>query len=321
MSKELTRIDEVIEDGMRRVALMAHTHPDGDAAGAVLGLSCYLSARFPKISFEPFLEPLPREILFLAEGREVPEDAEYGADFDLALILDCSDLSRVGGAKNALSGSRRKVQIDHHETNTRFADLNVVFPYASSTCEILTDLTPADLMPKETAVCYYTGIVHDTGVFRYDSTAPSTLRAAADLIQKGIPFDRIIRESIVEKPLWEARVTAKIVDSCVPCAEDSFLYALAPLSLQRDYGVNDRMLGNVVTALNEISGFETVCFMYQYSDGSWKGSLRSKEKVNVATVASLLGGGGHARAAGFSAEDPEQALETIRKALKEGGNA
>ena len=199
-----------------------------------------------------------------------------------------------------------------------FAGINHIEPRTSSVSEILVKLLDADKIDTECAAAFYTGIVHDTGVFRYDSVTGDTLRTAAVLVDKGIPFSEIIEHSISNLSYREMLIASEVILGSHFYEEEKLLTGFAPLSLQQKIGISPLEFGSVVTELNQMDRAETVLFLYETEPGVYKGSLRSKGPVSVSGIAALFGGGGHERAAGFSlAEPPEVIIEKVRAAVSE----
>lgn len=315
----MNNLSELLQPGMKRIAITGHMHPDGDCAGSVLALYAYLTENFEGLEAVPFLDlPLSSEIAYLLEEAPVRSDEGEGEQFDLAFVLDAATPDRINAGKEAFRHALRKVVIDHHGTNPAYGDENYIDEKASSACEVLMRFMDTDKISKRTALCLYSGIVFDTNVFRYDCTGPETLRSAAVLLEKGIPFARIIRTSIIEKPWKVARITAEVIERAVLIEDEQFLYAVCDQTLLQKTGVTTKDIGGVVSELNNTGETETTLLLYQFEDGTWKASLRSKSKVDVSKIAADLGGGGHIRAAGFSfVKDPEAIVEKIRKKVRE----
>ena len=318
----MTELRELLTEDIRRVGIAGHQKPDGDCAGSVLGLYTYLTENTEGIEIVPFLgEPLPEEISYLLENEPVRTDEGYDEVFDLMFVLDCASPDRLAAGAGALRKAKKTVVIDHHGTNPAFGDENYIDAKASSTCEVLTRYMIPEKISLRAAVCLYSGMLFDTDVFRYDCTSPETLRTGAMLLEKGIPFAEIIRRSFMEQPYKVAKITAALTEKAVLFPEEKFLYSIADLDLLHSQDVTSTDIGTVVSELNNIRETETTLLMYQFEDGSWKGSLRSKTCVDVSKIAFDFGGGGHPRAAGFSFEkDPLSMMEKVRKKVGEQMN-
>lgn len=322
----MNNISEVITEELKRVAVVGHVRPDGDCVGSVMGIYHYLTDNYKKLTVTPYLEPMTENLKFMTEGICVREDDGAGEDYDLVISSDASDLNRIGAGKAAFMEAlekHRTVCIDHHVTNPMFADVNHVEAEASSASEVVAGLLDMDKVSLKAATCLYTGIIHDSGVFRFDSTSPRTLRISADLIEKGVPFSLIIQESVSNEPIMQLKMFARVLNEGVLYKDERIFVGRASTELQKELGLTPRELGSVVMYLNYIQEADGELFMYQNEDGSWKGSLRSKTDLDVAAIAAAFGGGGHKKAAGFSvsAEELEDAILKVRALAKEQVNA
>ncbi len=317
----MSNLLDFINNDVRSVAVVGHVRPDGDCAGSVMAAYHYLRDNIPDLRVVPFLGELPFGIRFLIENQPVREDEGEGENFDLVISLDASTVERIGAGKQAFLNCGKTVCIDHHATNPGFAGENIILPNASSACEVLYRMLSPDRIDFDTAVCLYTGIIHDTGALRFDNVSPDTLNIVSDLIARGIPFSKIVEKSFTEKSYEEMKITGEIVARSTLFQKERFLVGSCDLKMQQDFGVSATELGGVVAYMNEVREADVVMFMYQFTDGSWKGSLRSKSDVNVAAIAQTFGGGGHIRAAGFSFDQPlEEVTEIVRRQIAEASN-
>ena len=312
----MKRLDDYLENA-KTVAIVGHVNPDGDCLGSVFGTYRYLVENHPDLCVTPYASFVPEYLKFLA--KDVPFDDTDGEDrtYDLAISVDASAKERIGAGKAAFENARRTLVIDHHETNPLFGDENYVVPKAASASEVLVSLMDPDKISRSAAEKLYTGIMQDSGVFRYSSTSKETLLSAAMLIDKGVNFSKIIEESVINQPYREMKLMGEVLMNSVLCPETKFVYGTAPISLQKKYGLSSSELANVVVELNAVKEADVALFMYQYEDGTWKASLRAKCDVNVAVIAKEFGGGGHLRASGFSFErDPEAVAGKVRDLIR-----
>lgn len=314
-------LDEYVKQH-KRVAVLGHVRPDGDSVGSVSGVFRYLSENHPELSVTAFLSDVPKYLGFLLSDVPYNETDGEGEAFDLAIAVDVSSIERMGAGKQAFLTADHRVVIDHHETNTGFGEENHILPEASSAAEVVADLMDPGLISLSTATKLYTGIIQDSGVFRYHSTGPNTLRVSAMLLEKGVDFSRIIEETVINQPYAEMKIMARVLEESVLYRDDRFIYGIATTELQEKYGVTSHDLGNVVVELNAVAEADVALFLYQYEDGNWKASLRTKCGVNVAKIAGLFSGGGHSRAAGFSfSGDPVETAERVRLLVREARKA
>ena len=187
-----------------------------------------------------------------------------------------------------------------------FCDGNYVRPAASSTCELLCELMDMDKITKETAECLYTGIVDDTGVFQYDCTSSKTMRIAGELMDKGIHFSSLIEHTFFERTYAQNQILAVGLLSA-KLHENGRIISTC-LSKEKMDSCNVKAIDTegIVEQLRTTKGADAAVFLHENEDGTYKGSLRASVDINLVNIAKLFGGGGHAKAAGFTATgDPE----------------
>ena len=192
-----------------------------------------------------------------------------------------------------------------------------IMPDASSTSELIYDLLDYGKMSVETAECLYTGMVHDTGVFRYSCTHPSTMRAAAALMEKGIDFTKIITETFDEKTYAQNQVLGRALLESFLFMDGRCIVSYVTKEEMDFYQVKAKHLDGIVSQLKLTKGIDVAIFMYELEHGTFKVSLRSSEKIDVSVVASYFGGGGHARAAGFTmTATPHDIINNLARRLE-----
>lgn len=321
--EKMISLDECIKN-ITSVAISGHVRPDGDCSGSCLAVYNYICDNYPDMDVFLYLEPIQDKFSFLKYADRIRDAAleDQSRVFDLFIALDCGDLGRLGKAGHFFETARRTVCVDHHVTNQSFADVNYVFPHASSTCELVYQLMDKEKLTKEIAECLYLGIVHDTGVFQYSCTSSKTMQIAGELMDKGINYPKIVDETYYIKSYAEQRIWGKAMMNSELCLDGRCIYSIITKADMDQYQVTPKELDGIVSQLRSTIGVEVSVFLYETDDG-YKISLRSASFVDVAKIASGFGGGGHARAAGASSgEAPEVILKTllsgIRAQLSEG---
>ncbi|SHI89019.1 DHH family phosphoesterase [Parasporobacterium paucivorans] len=306
------RIDDILA-GKNSVGITGHIRPDGDCAGSCLGLYNYIRVNYPEIFVKLYLEPLPQKFLFLPGAESV--DSSYGdeSDFDIFIVLDTSDHERMGKSVKYFAGASATLAVDHHISNELFAEENILIPDASSTAEVLYGLLDPDRLNKDMATCLYTGIIFDSGVFKYSNTSQKTMNIAGKLISYGIDFTKIIDNSFYASTYKQNRIMGRALLDSKLVFGDICIYSLVTRDIMDQYGVNSSDLDGIVEQLRNTTGVECALFVYELEDGTFKASLRSSEYLDVNKVAQQFGGGGHVRAAGCSLKGP--ADFAIRKIL------
>lgn len=300
------------------IAIGGHVRPDGDCVGSCLGVYLYLKKHFPDKQIHVYLESIPEVFQFLKGSEdilhEIPEDKIY----DLFILLDCGDAQRLGFSAPLYENAKASFCIDHHVSNQAFATKNYIEPEASSTCELVYHLLGSDQISEEIAECLYVGIVHDTGVFRHSCTHPSTMCVAADLMEKGIDFTKIITETFDEKTFAQNQIMGYVLVNAIQFLEGRGVASYVDLEKMAEYRVQTKQLDGIVNQLKLTKGADLAVFMYELEKGFYKVSLRSTEAVDVSRLSQIFGGGGHARAAGFSISGNfAEILEKVKAAALE----
>lgn len=283
--------------GAGRIGISGHVRPDGDCVGSCLGLWQYLRKCLPEAEIQVFLEKPPEIFEEIRGFGEIRWDFPEEPPFDVFFVLDTAP-DRLGSAEKYFQVAAKKINIDHHVSNPGGGQINYIKPDASSTCELVYDLMDLDKMDKELAMAIYIGMIHDTGVFQYSNTTPATLEKAARLVSYGFDFPRLIQETFYQKTYVQAQIMGRALMESIRFLDGTCIVSAIERKTMDFYNVGPKDLDGIVTQLNNIKGIECAIFMYQVGVMEYKVSLRSKEKVNVAEVASYFGGGGHARAAG-----------------------
>lgn len=279
--------------------LAGHTAPDGDAIGScfALALALHKMGKNVRVMLEPFTRKyaiIPgRDFLFAGDVEGlVPE---------VFVALDCADADRLGSARPLFDRAEITVCVDHHETNIGFADYNYIESDASSASEMtykiiekLTELTP------EIAAAVYAGMVSDTGGFRYNATAKSTMETAARLMEM-IPFTQIYSELMHVHRFAAGKALGLALENSERSANKKIAYTFLSREMLSSVGANQADLDGVVEYLMGTRKALAAIFVYEKAGEQVKVSLRSKGP-NIGRVAAELGGGGHALAAGATVD-------------------
>ena len=285
-------------EGVRTAAIAGHIRPDGDAVGSCLGLYLYMKKNFPQIHTKVYLEKIPAAYEMMQGTEEICHDFSSTEELDLFFCLDCGDLNRLGDAQNIQKLAKRTICIDHHISNTGFADVNYIVPEASSTSELVCGILDDEKLPQEAAAALYMGIVHDTGVFRHSCTAPETMEIAAGLMRRGINATKIINSTYYDKTYYQNQILGKALLDSTRLMDGKVIYTAIHQRDMEFYGVTSADLDGIVQILMGTVGAEAAIFLYETEPHTFKVSMRSKEFLDVSRIAAHFGGGGHIRAAG-----------------------
>lgn len=308
MSQLLSAIEKA-----ETIAIGGHVRPDGDCIGSCMGLFRYIKKNYPDKQVCVYVEEIPDAFDYLKE-----EDAFYEKpSYDLFISLDCGDEERLGDAQKVMEKTPYVLNIDHHITNTKFGNENVV-KEASSTCEILYGLMEEEKLDAGIAGALYTGIIHDTGVFQYSCTSEKTMEAAGVLMGMGIDFPKIVDQTFFTKTYEQNRIMGLALVKSKLHLDGKCISSIITAEEMREYNVLPKHLDGIVSQLRVTKDVEAAVFLYQTDEENYKVSTRSASYVDVAKIAAKYGGGGHVRAAGFSvAGDPEKRLNEIIEDIRE----
>lgn len=296
---KMLNLDEILA-GAKTVGIAGHVRPDGDCCGSCLALCQYICSYYPQIKADVYLEEIPNSFRFLKGADRIRHEASEDQTYDVFFALDCGDAKRLGFAECLFEHAGQTVCIDHHVSNQMFADHNDIEPDASSTSELVYNLMEKERITKEIAEALYLGIVHDTGVFQYSCTKPSTMEAAAELLRKGIHASEIVEKTFYEKTYEQNQVLGKALLESIRLMDGQVIFSYITKASMEFFGVKAKDLEWIVSQLRLTKGVEVAVFLYELQKGEFKVSLRSKQKVDVSKVAQYFGGGGHVRAAGLT---------------------
>ena len=293
------KLKELLE-GKQSVALGGHVRPDGDCVGSTMGLYLYLKENFPQIETDLYLESVPEAYSMIRHTDEVKSELPEGKIYDLFICMDCGDLQRLGFSQKLFIESKQTACIDHHVSNEAFADVNYIVPDASSTSELVYNLLDYDKMSLETAEALYMGIAHDTGIFRYSCTSPETMEAAAQLMRKGVDTAKITDRTYYEKTYIQNQILGKALLESIMVLDQRCIVSVVRLKEMEFFKAKPSDLEGIVSQMRQTKGVEVAMFLHETASQTFKVSLRSKEQVDVSSIAKYFGGGGHVRAAGVT---------------------
>ena len=298
-----------------KLVLCPHVSPDGDALGSTLALKMALEKAGKKVALMVD-DDVPKAFGFLPQIDcfVKPDDGEV-VEADLLVVLDASSLDRIGKVAQAVK-AKAVVNIDHHISNTQFADYLYLNTEAAATAEILCNLVEKlGITPdKDLATCLYTGIYTDCGSFRYANTTPGTMRAAAKLLEYGARPNEI-SDALGTNTRANIEMLGKVLQTLAFYNDGK----ISTLEINNDLYDKDVNTDNFISFARYIEGVDVAVLFKAVEPAVTRVSMRSQD-TDVAAIALSFGGGGHVRAAGCTVELPlEQAkakvLEAIGKAL------
>ena len=277
------------------IAIGGHIRPDGDCVGSCMGLFGYLSNHHPEKKVCVYLEEIPEAFDYLKIEEAMSEKTDR---YDLFIALDCGSIDRLGEAQSVFEKAADTICVDHHISNTKFAKENIVKADASSTCEILCELLPMDEIGTFSATAFYTGIIHDTGVFKHSNTSKKTMEMAGSLVEKGIPFGKIIDESFYMKTYRQLQIMGRCLLESIRVMDGRCIVSVVTKQMMDFYGAKSSHLDGIIDELRTTQGVEVAVLLTEKEPLEFKVSMRSNQIVDVSKIAVFFGGGGHVRAAG-----------------------
>ena len=293
----MSRLLEMIQEA-ETIAVLGHVRPDGDCVGSCLAVCSYIREQAPEKTVQVYLEKPDGKFGYLKGFGDISQDAASGISYDLCICLDSGDKERLGAFGVYLDTAKAGICVDHHITNRGYAGENVICPDASSTCEVLCGLLDEERISRETAACIYTGILHDTNVFKNSNTTAKTMEIAGRMMAKGIDFSRIIDESFYKKTYVQNQILGRALLESVVFLDGKCKFSVVRRKDMVFYGVESSDLDGIVDQLRVTEGVEVAIFLHETENHVYKVSMRSKALVDVSKVAAYFGGGGHVRAAG-----------------------
>jgi len=300
MKKELEKIKELLKNA--KTALIAvHIDPDGDAIGSMLALGMVLEQKGLTVTHY-CADSVPKIYRFLPGVERIKRELLLEQRFDLAFVLDSSDISRPGDKIDLRHAAPVIVNIDHHPDNTRFGDVNYVMNASSVAEEIygIAHYLKAKI-DKRIADCLYAALITDTGNFRYENTTAETFLIAADLIKAGVNTHEISTRIYDTKPYSSIKIRARAMKDVKFAADNHVAWVVATEAMMEEVGAKADDLIGLVDIVRSIEAVE-VAILFREEKGKVKINFRSKDKINVGGIAKRFGGGGHVKAAGAAIE-------------------
>jgi phosphoesterase RecJ-like protein len=301
--------------------LLTHVQPDGDAYGSTLGMAHLLQTLGKRYTIANE-DPVVDKFRFLPMSEKFQLSSEITRSFSHVIALDCGDIRRLGESAALLADEAEILNIDHHKTNDLFGRANLVDLEAAATSQIVFTLAKHLELDLNIggAICLYTGILTDTGGFRYSNTTVEVHQIVAGLLDVGInPFE--ISDRVLESLTWnQVQLIREALGSLQRDESGKVAWLSVSRPLLNRLGASDEDAEGLVSYARNVQGVEVGILFREKEDGSIKVSLRSKYRVDVGEIALSFGGGGHARAAGCTMPGPAeqvqlQVLTKVREAI------
>ena len=314
----MTTLDSIVEEIKKAESIVVLTHetPDGDAIGSSLAM--YNALKQIGKNVDVIIPECPRNFNFLTGYNEIKKEGKI-TNYDLAITVDCATIERLNGWQDYFDRANATINIDHHTKNGMFADYNYVNPASPACAQILIIVLEAlnIKINKEIGECLLTGIITDTGGFKYQGVSSETFQFVAWLMQAGVNVSNVYKKAlqIKTKSSFELEKIAMNRPEFLEDGKIAFTY----ITKQDEISVNAEPGDHegIVEKGRDVEGVEVSAFLRQIEDKTYKVSLRANDYVNVSDVAMVFGGGGHVKAAGCKINGtPEQIKTTLVKVIK-----
>ena len=309
----VTRIIEAIREA-KTICIVGHVRPDGDCIGSQLGLMLALRAEGKKaVCWNE--DSVPEKYRFLDPDRDY-EKPKPGEEFDLVIAPDCASFERLGKVGECVKQRKQLINIDHHESNTRYGDLNWISPREPSTGELIYRLlkTARWSITPRIADLLFTAVSTDTGSFQYATTRPGTFHVGAELVTRGADLAKICNEVYQSFPLSRARLLKLLYSKFKLTHNDRVAYFWLKKAALARTGADSNDTEGLIDHIRAIEPVVVACIFEELEPELTRISLRSKsDKVNVSEICGQFGGGGHSAAAG--ARIPGRPMSVQRRVI------
>jgi len=307
------RIIEIIR-ASKTICIVGHVRPDGDCIGSELALALALKNEGKKVTCWNE-DSVPDKLKFLDPDKNF-EKPRRGEKFDCVIATDCASFERLGKCGPAIENRKVFINIDHHQSNTRYGDINWVSAREASSGELIFKLLKAASWPitPKIADCLFTAVSTDTGSFQYSTTKPMTYHTAGELVKRGANLAKICDEVYQSYPMSRVRLLKHLYNKFRLTHNDQVAYLWLKKKDFSRTGADTSESEGLIDHIRDMQPVEVACVFEEVEPELTRISLRSKNgKVNVNEIAAQFGGGGHKAAAG--ARIPGSSLSTQRRVI------
>lgn len=294
-----------------RVFIASHVNPDGDAVGSLIAMGALLDAiNIQNVMYNE--SPIPAVYRFLPSVERIQQKVDPRAHFDTAVVLDCGSMERIGKAHAMVSGIPVIINIDHHTTNACFGDHQFIDSTACATAELIYRLTKTMSIEFNIvmATTIFTGIVTDTGSFRFSNTNQAAFSICNEMVQRGVAPYQVARHLYGTYSLGRIKLLNLALDSIEISQNGKLSVMTLTQEMLKDTGTHPEDADGLINYARRIEDVKVAALIQEQNNGhkpssaakSFHVSLRSNGTVDVAAIAARYGGGGHSSAAGFTTE-------------------
>ncbi len=317
-SIDLKNLVSLINDS-ETILIASHIMPDGDNIGAIASLGLALK-KLNKVVTTSNLDPVPRIYKFFPDSESIIPLGPITKVHDLFILVDCSDETRMG-IDNYMDLGKTVVNFDHHAGNTMFANVNIVEPDISSTCEMVYYLINAlDVeIDKDMAISIFTGMMTDTIRFLTNSCNPRFYQIIADLVSKGVDPAMVGTNIYMNNTENSTRLLGDLLEEFKLSDDKKLSYSLITEELKTKHNITKEDIPSIVNHILSVNTVETA-LTFEFDKDIIHLSMRSKTDFDVGKIARELGGGGHLNAAGTAisgtSEDCNKIISMVKDRMK-----
>ena len=312
------RVAEAIKRA-QRIALCVHMFPDGDAIGSMVALALCLKKLKKQIClFSP--GALPKRYRFLPLYDKIRLKASLNESFDLSIAIDCASKLQLGDLyQSVFKKSPTTIDIDHHTSRKKFAQVSLVDKEAAAVGEIIYYLSRLlkIRIDRALAMAILVSIIVETGSFRLPSVGLKTFRICSDLISKGIDYYRVVEKSYWSRTRAEALLLGLCFSRIKFFKRGQLAYSYVTFNDLRRLGALQEDVDPIADQIRMLKNVKVVLLLREMPGLKWRVSLRSKGRINVGRVAEEFGGGGHPDVAGCFIDKSTKEKNRLSKRLKE----
>jgi phosphoesterase RecJ-like protein len=291
--------------------IASHSEPDGDAVGSLIALGLALGKLRKKVTLYNE-SPIPAVYSFLPKVERIVRHIKKTNTYDVVIILDCGDLSRIGEVFESVKRIPCIVNIDHHISNTGFGHFQLIDTTACSTAEIVYRLIKEleIQIDKSIATALYTGILTDTGSFRFSNTNRAAFAISEEMANSGVEPYNVAQHVFGTYSLGRIKLLNLALDSIEISENGKLSMMTVTKSMLDETGTQTEDVDGLINYARRIKNVKVAALIHEIQNGTVESShanryhvsLRSDGSVDVATIAGSFGGGGHMSAAGFQIE-------------------
>lgn len=308
------RLGELLEliQGAQRFLVVSHTSPDGDAIGSTLAMALLLREQGKDVVAYN-RDPIPYNFQFLPGAETWQTAIDEDAKFDVTILLDCAEPSRIGEDFPAQGWGESIAVVDHHKTwDQNFADLYIRDVNAAATGELIYRLASRmGAISRDVAKNLYCCLMTDTGSFRYSNTSRTAFRIAGELVEAGVDPWEMTSHIYESQPRERLELLCRVLGTLSLSACGRLAFLRVERSMLEGLDPEGDLTDGFINYARSIRGVEVATQLREDDDGVWRVSFRSRGLVDVSALAERFGGGGHFNAAGCTIQAEPQEIEAM----------